>query len=190
MIKRILRKSLSINASTIPRNTRREYVSFRELIDDTHKKAALLDIDTNFPRSVKLDGKFISPWTKDTDRKGFDKILKFLITKKQNRVANYKVDDVIKPQRIDLEKISSTDEPHHTWIGHATSYCHMDGAFFLTDPIWSAVASPISFIGPKRYIEAPIAVEKLPLDFVLLSHTHYDHLDYATVQRIGNRAIW
>ena len=41
-----------------------------------------------------------------------------------------------------------------------------------------------------RYIEPPVALEDLHIDVVLLSHTHYDHLDYSTAKRIGNRALW
>lgn len=56
--------------------------------------------------------------------------------------------------------------------------------------MWSDRASPLSFAGPKRYIQPPIELEDLKIDVVLLSHTHYDHLDIASVCRIGNRAHW
>ena len=61
----------------------------------------------------------------------------------------------------------------------------MEGINFLTDPVWSARATPVQFFGPKRYVNPPIALENLPqVDLVLISHTHYDHLDYGSVKRL------
>lgn len=64
------------------------------------------------------------------------------------------------------------------------------GLFFLTDPVFSERASPVQFMGPKRQMPPPISVEALPIDYVLLSHTHYDHFDIESAKRIGNRAQW
>ena len=59
----------------------------------------------------------------------------------------------------------------------------MDGMRILIDPVWSPRASPFSFAGPKRFFPAPIALQDLPpLDLVLLSHDHFDHLDEATIR--------
>lgn len=91
---------------------------------------------------------------------------------------------------VNREKCKSITQPHCTWIGHATCYYQTNGVFFLTDPLWSKRASPVPFIGPKRYIDAPIEIEDLHIDVVLLSHTHYDHLDFHSAQRIGNKALW
>ncbi|GAG08855.1 unnamed protein product, partial [marine sediment metagenome] len=64
-----------------------------------------------------------------------------------------------------------------TWVGHATLLVQMDHVTFLTDPIWSNKPSPISFIGPRRFVPPGIALEDLPpVDFVVVSHNHYDHL--------------
>lgn len=70
-------------------------------------------------------------------------------------------------------------------IGHATFFGQMEGFTFLTDPVWSARASPLQFVGPKRFVNPPIEVEKLPqVDVVFISHTHYDHLDHGTIRRL------
>ena len=75
-----------------------------------------------------------------------------------------------------------------TWIGHATLLVEMDGVRFLTDPIWSKRASPISWMGPARRVEPGIPFEDLPkIDFVLISHNHFDHLDLPTLERIAQR---
>lgn len=66
----------------------------------------------------------------------------------------------------------------------------LNGKFFLTDPIWSARASMFQWIGPKRFRPPPINLDNLHIDYVLLSHDHYDHFDANTAKRIGNRAKW
>lgn len=79
---------------------------------------------------------------------------------------------------------------HPEQIGHSTCYVQLNGKFFLTDPIWSARASMFQWIGPKRFRPPPIDLDDLHIDFVLLSHDHYDHFDVSTAKRIGNRAKW
>ena len=72
-----------------------------------------------------------------------------------------------------------------TWIGHSTLLIQMDGATFLTDPIWSKYASPVSFAGPNRYSKPGLEIAELPnIDFVLISHNHYDHLDIPTLKKL------
>jgi N-acyl-phosphatidylethanolamine-hydrolysing phospholipase D len=92
--------------------------------------------------------------------------------------------------RVDRVKCKSTAQPHITWIGHATCYYQTEGVFFLTDPLWSERSSPAQWFGPKRFVDAPIEIEDLKVDVVLLSHTHYDHLDKDSARRIGNKALW
>jgi L-ascorbate metabolism protein UlaG (beta-lactamase superfamily) len=71
-----------------------------------------------------------------------------------------------------------------TWLGHSTLLVELDGVRVLTDPVWGTRASPISFIGPKRFHAVPVELEQLPeLDAIIISHDHYDHLDYPTVRR-------
>ena len=66
----------------------------------------------------------------------------------------------------------------------------LNGKFFLTDPIWSARASMFQWIGPKRFRPPPIKLDDLHIDYVLVSHDHYDHFDADTAKRIGDRAKW
>lgn len=73
-----------------------------------------------------------------------------------------------------------------TWLGHSTTLLEVDGVTLLTDPMWSDRASPLSWVGPRRFHAPPLAFEALPhIDAVLISHEHYDHLDMATVQRLA-----
>lgn len=72
-----------------------------------------------------------------------------------------------------------------TMIGHATLLIQVAGLNILTDPVWSTRASPFSFAGPKRVASPGIAFEDLPpIDIVLVTHNHYDHLDVATLARL------
>jgi N-acyl-phosphatidylethanolamine-hydrolysing phospholipase D len=78
--------------------------------------------------------------------------------------------------------------PTVTWIGHATMLVQMDHVTFLTDPIWSSRPSPVSFLGPKRFVEPGVALDDLPaIDFVVVSHNHYDHLDLPTLRALAER---
>nr|WP_306267929.1 MBL fold metallo-hydrolase [Pararhizobium sp. IMCC3301] len=72
-----------------------------------------------------------------------------------------------------------------TMIGHATLLIQVSGLNFLTDPVFSDRASPLSFAGPKRITKPGVALQDLPpIDFVLLSHNHYDHLDLASLRAL------
>jgi L-ascorbate metabolism protein UlaG (beta-lactamase superfamily) len=69
-----------------------------------------------------------------------------------------------------------------TWLGHSSVLIEIDGHRVLTDPVWSERASPLSWVGPKRWYAPPIPLAELPpIDAVVISHDHYDHLDYPTV---------
>lgn len=72
-----------------------------------------------------------------------------------------------------------------TWYGHATVLIEVDGRRVLLDPVWSDRVSPSSLIGPKRLHPMPTSVAELPpLDVVVISHDHYDHLDHGTVKQL------
>ncbi|WP_308192315.1 MBL fold metallo-hydrolase [Gordonia zhenghanii] len=73
-----------------------------------------------------------------------------------------------------------------TWLGHATALIDVDGVRVLLDPVLSARCSPSQLVGPKRMHDVPVTAADLPpVDVVLLSHDHYDHLDTGTVTTIA-----
>lgn len=73
-----------------------------------------------------------------------------------------------------------------SYIGHASFLVQTAGRNILLDPVWSQRASPFRLIGPKRVNDPGIAFAALPpIDFVLVSHGHYDHLDVRTLSRIA-----
>ena len=76
-----------------------------------------------------------------------------------------------------------------TWVGHATLLVQMDGVSFLTDPAWTNTPSPIPGLGPQRFVKPGLAVDHLPpIDFVLISHNHYDHLDLGSLEALAQRS--
>ncbi len=76
-----------------------------------------------------------------------------------------------------------------TWMGHSTSIVEIDGVRILIDPVWDERASPTRWSGPKRFFPAPLALSELPpIDAVIVSHDHYDHLGEKTVRAIAQLA--
>ena len=80
-------------------------------------------------------------------------------------------------------------QPAITWIGHATMLVQTNGLNVLTDPIFSERASPVQSFGPRRAQAPGLSLDQLPpIDVVLISHNHYDHLDKNTVLALSDRA--
>lgn len=86
------------------------------------------------------------------------------------------------------------EKPSVMWINHSTFFVSINGVHFLTDPIFSERCSLVSFAGPKRKHAPGIELDQLPrLDFILISHDHYDHLDKPSVLRLHQKnpqAVW
>jgi L-ascorbate metabolism protein UlaG (beta-lactamase superfamily) len=77
-----------------------------------------------------------------------------------------------------------------TWLGHSTTLLELDGRRVLTDPVFGERASPVRFAGPKRFHPVPAELNELPpLDLVLLSHDHYDHLCAPTMQALSSMSV-
>ena len=73
-----------------------------------------------------------------------------------------------------------------TWMGHSTSLIEIDGVRILIDPVWDQRAAPTTWAGPKRFFPAPLALSDLPpLDAILISHDHYDHLGARTIRALS-----
>lgn len=73
-------------------------------------------------------------------------------------------------------------------LGHSTLLFKFDNKYILTDPIFSNRASPVQWMGPKRFHKSPISIEDLPfIDCVIISHDHYDHLDKQSIKKLKNK---
>ena len=104
---------------------------------------------------------------------------------KANKDSNYEPEYATP----DIARINAPDpaKTQVTWVGHATFLIQVAGINILTDPMWSERASMVQFRGWRREARPGIAFEDLPkIDLVLISHTHYDHMDRATILRLGD----
>jgi L-ascorbate metabolism protein UlaG (beta-lactamase superfamily) len=101
-----------------------------------------------------------------------------------------RVPDVTLPIERPLEAWTRAPETgfRATWLGHSTVLLEIDGVRVLTDPVFGERVSPVSWAGPKRFHRPPATVSELPhLDAVLVSHDHFDHLDYPTIRELARR---
>ena len=135
------------------------------------------------PQSEHFDGKRFYNQGNHTEQ-GFFTFLKWITTRdapewrKMPAVANH----TKLPQRV------GKGELQITFINHATFLIQMDGLNILTDPLWSDRTSPVSFTGPQRVQQPGVLLDDLPpIDAVVLSHNHYDHLDLPTLKIIAAR---
>jgi N-acyl-phosphatidylethanolamine-hydrolysing phospholipase D len=82
-------------------------------------------------------------------------------------------------------------KPRATWIGHASMLVQYQGINFLTDPHLTDRAAPIDFFVDKRLTPVAITFENMPkIDFIVISHNHFDHLDHRTVDMFANTVTW
>ncbi len=87
--------------------------------------------------------------------------------------------------RETLEALSD-DKTHIIKLGHSSILIKSVGKYWLIDPVFAERASPFSFMGPKRFHEAPISMADLPeLEAIIISHNHYDHLDKLAVKTLA-----
>jgi L-ascorbate metabolism protein UlaG (beta-lactamase superfamily) len=129
------------------------------------------------------DGRFENPQPLENDAWG-------AMTALLSASASASPDRPLPTERIDPKRFDAAPPSglRVTWFGHSSLLVEIDGHRVLTDPIWSERASPLTWIGPRRWYDPPIALADLPpLDAVVISHDHYDHLDYATIAALATR---
>ncbi|MER2998249.1 MBL fold metallo-hydrolase [Pontibacter populi] len=128
------------------------------------------------------------PTNMDIGFKGFVKIFSARIFgNTDNQVPDWE----IPVMKLEAGKFTNTVQDTATivtWLGHSAFMVEIDGKRLLLDPMLGDIASPISFIGPKRFSKLPVTVEELPqIDAVLISHDHYDHLDYGSIKKLNEK---
>ncbi|GAA5036840.1 hydrolase [Marivirga lumbricoides] len=124
--------------------------------------------------------------TASADFKQMPKILK----EYWNRKAEKSPTEAYQFEETGKEKLEqdTSNTVYFNWLGHAAILMYKNGKYILADPMLSERASPFSFLGPKRFSPSPIAAEDLPeLEAVVISHDHYDHLDYETIKKIKDK---
>jgi len=90
--------------------------------------------------------------------------------------------------KIDWNKINSKEDSL-TWFGHSAFLLSIDNKKMLIDPMLGPIASPVSFVGPKRYSKDLLNIieEMPPIDAVFITHDHYDHLDYQSIRKLKSK---
>lgn len=124
-------------------------------------------------------GRFVNPHIQNSRRSLLDAVLW--------KLGYY--DDLVDPDPLPADFVYPAGAqnfmagaPTAIWVGHSTYLIEMDGVTILTDPIWDNYCAPFPIRSLRRYSHPPIALADLPpVDIVLISHNHYDHLDVKTV---------
>ncbi|XP_077976947.1 N-acyl-phosphatidylethanolamine-hydrolyzing phospholipase D-like isoform X2 [Glandiceps talaboti] len=149
-------------------------------------------------QSVRKNGRFVNPWP-NFKMPSLGAVMKWSLLSKDNSSVPSKQQldqtlPILKPNEKELERPPDCGV-RVTWIGHATVLVQFDGVTILTDPIFSQRCAPVQMLGPKRFRDVPCTIHELPqIHAVMISHTHYDHLDANTVRllnaRFGSSLRW
>jgi L-ascorbate metabolism protein UlaG (beta-lactamase superfamily) len=136
------------------------------------------------PVSDHFDGtRFFNPGSKDEDR-GLADVLRWQLGSRATAWPSM-LPAILQdrpPARLEESQCRVS------FVGHASFLVQVGGLNILLDPVWSERASPLAFAGPTRHTRPGIAFEDLPpIDAVLISHNHYDHLDLFTLARLWRR---
>jgi L-ascorbate metabolism protein UlaG (beta-lactamase superfamily) len=137
-------------------------------------------------RAKIINRKFQNPIL--TKMVGFGIILKLLpiyIANKEETVPRQQLGPFRTDSQI-YEQAPSTGL-RITWMGHSILLIEIDGLRILIDPVWDKRASFVSFSGPKRFFDSPLPLDELPpIDAVIISHDHYDHLGKQTIRKLAH----
>lgn len=101
-------------------------------------------------------------------------------------VKNGRPDKGLPSIKVDSAETADNQKPRLIWFGHSAFLLQIDGKNILIDPMLGDVPAPHPMLGGKRYQkELPIEIEQLPqIDAIIISHDHYDHLDYGSIQKL------
>ncbi|MEO5818163.1 MAG: MBL fold metallo-hydrolase [Gemmatimonadaceae bacterium] len=140
------------------------------------------------------DGRFRNPWP-DSEPRGFTDVVRWIRERRgQPRAPNPARGSFPTATPSIVLPRAAADEHRATWIGHSTILLQTGGLNIITDPVFCERAFPVQWLGPRRVMPPAVDIGALPpLDVVLLSHSHYDHLDKAAVKRLARdhpRATW
>ena len=136
------------------------------------------------------DGKFVNTKIGVPADASFSEMLNIARKMLFQNVENGRPQNDLKVQKIDSVDIASySGGARLVWFGHSAFLLQMDGKNILIDPMFSNVPAPHHWFGTSRFNkELPIAIKKLPkIDAVLISHDHYDHLDYGTIKQLKSK---
>ncbi|KAK7556653.1 Zn-dependent hydrolase/oxidoreductase [Phyllosticta citricarpa] len=149
--------------------------------EDLHDKA----------HHVKAGKGFVNPWESWRNMSVFEILRAMAWCAVLRRISGKSNNPDTTPPTVPVRKPSflpsrDTSQLRATWLGHACYYVEFPGGLrVLFDPVLEPRCSPFSFVGPKRFTDAPCSIEDIPaIDLVVISHAHYDHLSHPTVTKI------
>lgn len=134
----------------------------------------------------KPDGRFFNPWP-DSEPRNFGDVVRWNRERRGQPRSPTPPRGSFPTAKPDIARPRGrANGPTATWIGHSTVLLQLDGLNVLTDPMFSQRASPVQWAGPRRVMDPALAIHELPpIDVVLLSHSHYDHLDRISVEQLA-----
>jgi N-acyl-phosphatidylethanolamine-hydrolysing phospholipase D len=133
------------------------------------------------------DGTFHNPWP-DSELQSFRAVLRWAVERHGLPRAKTPSRGSFPVATPTISYPRASDTSHHTatWIGHSTVLLQFGGLNVITDPVFSERVFPVQWLGPRRVMDPGVPLDALPpLDVVLLSHNHYDHLDKPAIKRIA-----
>lgn len=158
--------------------------------------------ESDLPQPCIVDGRYQMPWEfKMPNVRG---LFSYLWESDNSGIPSTadELDKALPVSQLDTKAVKQPvpdGKIRVTWLGHASTLVQMDGISVLTDPVFSDRCGPKGLRHlpgiPKRYRKCPCDVEQLPvIDAVVISHSHYDHLDNCSVdklnKRFGDKLTW
>ncbi|MEN7548104.1 MBL fold metallo-hydrolase [Rapidithrix thailandica] len=135
------------------------------------------------------NGKFKNTTQTQVSTGSLWKVMKEYLTDNRRFKKPEKVIPVHPLKASDFSKVPSMEYKVY-WLGHSSFILELNHKRFLIDPVLSERASMFDWVGPKRFIKAPVSVEEMPaLDGVIISHDHYDHLDKQTIITLSQKGL-
>lgn len=136
-----------------------------------------------FEKSIFRNGRFLSLPEGDEQEtvvKGFSDLAKWLWTRKSKAWPRWR-----ETAALPLHFGANIKQNSATWISHSTVLIKVDGITLLTDPVFAHVIGPFPWLGMARKTPPALKIESLPpIDIVLISHNHYDHLDGFSIKTL------
>ncbi len=137
-----------------------------------------------YPQSAQFNGK---TFTNNTPRQrlGFSTFARMMWDLAFNKPVDSVPSAALPVVQLDAQQLAQAADKSVFRLGHSSLLFKMHGKFWLTDPVFTQRASPFKWLGPKRFQPTPIALSDLPpIEGIILSHDHYDHLDYQTIMQL------
>ena len=136
----------------------------------------------NKPYHHLSDGTFRNPEGSPKRDKNWKWSYKVFNKEKKKLKIEFPPEHVVDPARVLKNLEANKNDDYIAWIGHATFLIKLGDTTIITDPLFSKNSGPLIF-GPKRYVESAIKLKEIPeTNLILLTHNHYDHLDYSTIR--------